>query len=53
MPVDAELEDDTSIRYNLVSLDDARAALDHASRGKIMILEACRNNARSRSKETR
>jgi uncharacterized caspase-like protein len=44
MPVDAELEDEISVRYNLVSLEDARSALDRASGVKIMILDACRNN---------
>jgi hypothetical protein len=44
MPVDAELEDEFSVRYNLVSLEDARSALDRASGVKIMILDACRNN---------
>jgi formylglycine-generating enzyme required for sulfatase activity/uncharacterized caspase-like protein len=42
MPVDAELKNEIS--YNLVSLDDARSALDLASGVKIMILDACRNN---------
>ena len=44
MPVDAELEDEISVRYNLVSIDDARAAFDQVSGVKIMILDACRNN---------
>jgi Caspase domain len=44
MPVDAELEDEISVRYNLVSVDDARSALDRVSGVKIMILDACRNN---------
>ena len=44
MPVDAQLEDEISIRYNLVSVDDVRSTLDLASGVKIMILDACRNN---------
>lgn len=44
MPIDAQLEDEISIRYNLVSVDDVRASLDRASGVKIMILDACRNN---------
>lgn len=44
MPVDAELEDEFSLRFNMVSLEDVRAALDRASGVKIMILDACRNN---------
>ncbi|MGY4598138.1 hypothetical protein ACVWXL_005884 [Bradyrhizobium sp. GM22.5] len=44
MPIDAQLEDEISIRYNLVSLDDVRSSLDGVSGVKIMILDACRNN---------
>jgi hypothetical protein len=44
MPVDAELEDELSLRFNMVSMDDVRTALDQASGVKIMILDACRNN---------
>jgi uncharacterized caspase-like protein len=44
MPVDAQLEDEISIRYNLVSIDDVRMTLDRASGVKIMVLDACRNN---------
>jgi Caspase domain len=44
MPVDAELEDEVSLRYNMVAMDDVRAALDRANGVKIMILDACRNN---------
>src|SRR5438128_2465558 len=44
MPTDAELEDDISLRYQMVALDDVRAALDRATGVRIMILDACRNN---------
>src|SRR5262245_3374675 len=44
MPTDAELEDDISLRYQMIPVDDVRAALDRASGVKIMILDACRNN---------
>jgi len=44
MPVDAELEDEISLRYNMIQIDDVRSALDRASGVKIMILDACRNN---------
>jgi hypothetical protein len=44
MPVDAQLEDEISIRYNLIAVDDVRATLDRASGVKIMVLDACRNN---------
>jgi len=43
-PIDAELEDEISLRYQMVSMDDVRAALDRATGVKIMILDACRNN---------
>jgi hypothetical protein len=44
MPTDAELEDDISLRYQMVMLDDVRATLEHTDGVKIMILDACRNN---------
>ena len=44
MPTDAELEDEVSLRYQMMVLDDVRAALDRASGIKIMILDACRNS---------
>jgi hypothetical protein len=44
LPIDAQLEDEISIRYNTVAVDDARTALDRVSGVKIMILDACRNN---------
>jgi uncharacterized caspase-like protein len=44
MPTDAELEDEISVRYQTVGLEEVRAALDRASGVKIMILDACRNN---------
>jgi hypothetical protein len=44
LPVDANLEDEVSLRYNTLSLDKVREALDSASGVKIMILDACRNN---------
>jgi uncharacterized caspase-like protein len=44
MPTDAELEDEISVRYQTVALEEVRAALDRANGVKIMILDACRNN---------
>jgi hypothetical protein len=44
MPVDATLVDEISLRYNLVSLDDIRAAMSRTPGIKVMILDACRNN---------
>jgi uncharacterized caspase-like protein len=47
MPIDAELEDEISIRYQTVDLDTVSAALEGAGGVKIMILDACRNNLRA------
>jgi hypothetical protein len=44
MPTDADLEDEISVRYQMVGLQDVTAALDRANGVKIMILDACRNN---------
>jgi len=44
MPVDAELQDEVSLRYELTGLDDVKAALQLSSGVKIMVLDACRNN---------
>ena len=44
MPIDGELEDEVSLRYQMVMLDDVRAAVERADGVKIVILDACRNN---------
>jgi len=44
MPVDAELEDDVSLSYQMVSMDTIKEAIDRANGVKIVILDACRNN---------
>jgi Caspase domain len=44
VPVDGELEDEISLRYQMISLDDIRAAVERADGVKIIILDACRNN---------
>ncbi len=44
MPIDAELEDEISVRYQMVDLEEVRGALDQANGVKIIILDACRNN---------
>ncbi len=44
IPTDAEVEDEISLRYQLMAIDDVRAALDRATGVKVMILDACRNN---------
>ena len=44
MPIDAELQDEVSLRYEMTSLDDIKAALERSPGVKIMVLDACRNN---------
>jgi hypothetical protein len=44
MPTDAQLTDEISLRYQMVSLEDVRVGLGRARGVKIMILDACRNN---------
>jgi uncharacterized caspase-like protein len=44
MPIDSTMEDEVSLRYQMVAIDDVRAALDRASGIKVIILDACRNN---------
>jgi uncharacterized caspase-like protein len=44
MPTDAELQDEVSVSYEMVSLEYVRGALDRTKGVRIMILDACRNN---------
>lgn len=44
VPVDAKLQDEISVRYEMTSTDDVREALQGSRGPKIMILDACRNN---------
>ncbi len=44
MPVDAELQDEISLRYEMIAIDDVKAALQRSGGVKIMVLEFCRNN---------
>jgi Caspase domain len=44
MPVDAELQDEISLRYEMTAIDDVKAALERSSGVKIMVLDSCRNN---------
>jgi len=44
MPVDAELQDEVSLRYEMSSIDDVKAALQESSGVKILVLDSCRNN---------
>src|SRR5258708_23630685 len=44
MPVDARLEDEYSVNYELTRIDDVLFALAKARGVRILILDACRNN---------
>src|SRR5262245_8013703 len=44
MPVDARLEDEYSVNYELTRIDDVLFALSKAHGVRILILDACRNN---------
>jgi hypothetical protein len=44
MPVDAELQDEISLRYEMTAVDEVKAALQRSNGVKIMVLDSCRNN---------
>ena len=44
VPTDAELKDEVSVLYEMVSIENLRAALDHIKGVRIMIVDACRDN---------
>ncbi len=44
MPVDAKLEDEFSLNFELSRLDDVMFALGRARGVKVLVLDACRNN---------
>src|SRR5712664_1772223 len=44
MPIDAQLEDEFSIRFQMVALEEVNAALERVNGVRILILDACRNN---------
>ena len=48
VPVDAQLERDSDVRFETVALDDVLAAVEEAALG-VVILDACRNNPLARS----
>ena len=53
MPTDAELEDEFSVRFQTVSLDEVNAALERVNGVKILILDACRDNPLAKSLQTK
>jgi uncharacterized caspase-like protein len=44
MPIDAQLEDEFSVRFQMVGLEEVNAALERVNGVRILILDACRNN---------
>ncbi len=44
MPVGAHLQDEVSVRFELIALDEIQRALDRSAGVRILILDACRNN---------
>jgi uncharacterized caspase-like protein len=44
MPVGAHLQDEISVRFELVALDEIQRALERSAGVRILILDACRNN---------
>lgn len=44
MPVDARLEDEFSINYELIRVDDVLFSLERVKGVKLLVLDACRNN---------
>jgi hypothetical protein len=44
MPVNAQLQDEVSVRFELVALEEVQRALDRSGGVKVLVLDACRNN---------
>jgi uncharacterized caspase-like protein len=44
MPVDAELQDEVSLRYEMTAVDDLKSALQASKGVKILVLDSCRDN---------
>lgn len=44
MPVDAELEDEVSLRYEMVAIEEIKTALLGSNGVKILVLDSCRDN---------
>lgn len=45
MPIDARMDDEISITYELLRIDDVLFSLERVRGVKVMVLDACRNNA--------
>jgi hypothetical protein len=44
VPVGAQLQDEVSVRFELIALDEIQRALDRSTGVRILVLDACRNN---------
>ncbi len=44
MPVDADLQDEISLRYEMTAIDEVKAAIERSNGVRVMVLDACRNN---------
>ena len=44
VPIDAELRDEISVRYELTAIDDVKEALQNSGGVEILILDSCRDN---------
>src|SRR5262249_12244472 len=44
MPLGADLQDEISIRFELIAVDEIQRALDRSAGVRILVLDACRNN---------
>lgn len=44
LPIDTDVEDEVSLKYNTLPIERVRDALSEVSGVKIMVLDACRNN---------
>ena len=44
VPVDAQLQDEVSVRFEFVAMEDVQRALERSAGVKVIVLDACRNN---------
>ena len=44
MPIGAHLQDEVSVRFDLVALEEVQRALERSAGARILMLDACRNN---------
>src|SRR5215470_6247893 len=44
VPVRAQLQDEVSVRFELIALDEIQRALERSAGVRILVLDACRNN---------